>query len=344
MTPRAIRTYDAPLTVGRLGRRGQGQLPSFNLEAARFPRQVIRSERLTTTPALDEPDRFVMPESNNRYARFLVPPGRLKVEYRAEVSLDPLMLDPSEVTELAAGSIPLDVLPYLNASRYCQSDRLARFAQRQFNATPAGFQRATAICNWIRDNVDYESGSTDVLTTAYDTLGDRRGVCRDFAHLAITLCRAVGIPARYISAYAWQLQPPDFHAVFEAYLQGPGGGAWYLFDPTRMAALDEQLWQGDGFMAHGLAGGPHDARQPVLLTVADGEAPAAANDPACVITLDGAAVQAAECGALERVCILFDGNDERAVEQARGQWRALAAAGVAAEYWSEGSGKWEKKA
>lgn len=115
-------------------------------------------------------------------------------------------------------------------------------------------------------------------------------------------------------------------------------------DAARMAALDEQLWQGDGFMAHGLAGGPHDARQPVLLTVADGEAPAAANDPACVITLDGAAVQAAECGALERVCILFDGNDERAVEQARGQWRALAAAGVAAEYWSEGSGKWEKKA
>ena len=219
----------------------------FNLEAARFPRQVITAERMTTTPDLGEPDRFIMPESGNRLTRFLVPKGKLRVEYTASIRLDPLMLDPTDVQELAAGSIPLDVLPYLNASRYCQSDRLARFAQRQFNATPAGHQRATAICNWIRDNVDYESGSTDVLTSAYDTLGDRTGVCRDFAHLAITLCRAVGIPARYISAYAWQLQPPDFHAVFEAYLAGPDGvGAWYLFDPTRMAALDGLVRIGAG--------------------------------------------------------------------------------------------------
>ena len=219
----------------------------FNLEAARFPRQVITSERLVSTPDLGEPDRFTMPESGNRLARFVVPKGKLKVEYTATVALDPLMLDPAGVQELAAGSIPLDVLPYLNASRYCQSDRLARFAAKQFDMTPSGHQRATAICNWIRDNVDYESGSTDVLTSAYDTLGDRRGVCRDFAHLAITLCRAVGIPARYISAYAWQLQPPDFHAVFEAYLAGPDGvGAWYLFDPTRMAALDGLVRIGAG--------------------------------------------------------------------------------------------------
>ena len=223
----------------------------FNLEAARFPRQAITSECLVTTPDLGEPDRFTMPESGNRLARFVVPRGKLRVEYAASITLDPLMLDPTGVQELAAGSIPLDVLPYLNASRYCQSDRLARFAQRQFDnptgATPSGHQRATAICNWIRDNVDYESGSTDVLTSAYDTLGDRRGVCRDFAHLAITLCRAVGIPARYISAYAWQLQPPDFHAVFEAYLAAPGGGgAWYLFDPTRMAALDGLVRIGAG--------------------------------------------------------------------------------------------------
>jgi transglutaminase-like putative cysteine protease len=162
------------------------------------------------------------------------------------VTLNPLIIDPRSVTEMAAGSIPMDVLPYLNASRYCQSDRLARFANRQFGGEPTGHQRATAICNWIRDNLDYESGSTDVLTSAYDTLGDRTGVCRDFAHLAITLCRAVGIPARYISAYAWQLDPPNFHAVFEAYLEGPSGGAWYLFDPTRMAALDGLVRIGAG--------------------------------------------------------------------------------------------------
>ena len=96
----------------------------------------------------------------------------------------------------------------------------------------------TAICNWIYGNVDYISGTTDALTSAFDTVTQRAGVCRDFAHLGIALCRAMGIPARYVSAYAWRLSPPDFHAVFEAYLDGPGGGAWYLFDPTRMTGAD----------------------------------------------------------------------------------------------------------
>jgi transglutaminase-like putative cysteine protease len=218
----------------------------FNLEAAKFPRQIPCTESLVTSPDLGPPDCFIAPESGNRYTRFLVPAGIFKIDYRADVTLNPLIIDPRSVTEMAAGSIPMDVLPYLNASRYCQSDRLARFANRQFGGEPTGHQRATAICNWIRDNLDYESGSTDVLTSAYDTLGDRTGVCRDFAHLAITLCRAVGIPARYISAYAWQLDPPDFHAVFEAYLEGPSGGAWYLFDPTRMAALDGLVRIGAG--------------------------------------------------------------------------------------------------
>ena len=218
----------------------------FNLEAARFPRQRIRTERLTTSPQLGEPDRYEAKESANRYLRFLVPAGPIEIQYEAEIELDPLMLDPTAVAEMPAGSLPMEVLPFLNPSRYCQSDRLSRFANRQFGEEPAGHQRATAICNWIRDNVDYQAGTSDALTSAYDTLGDRAGVCRDFAHLAIALCRAVGIPARYISAYAWQLQPPDFHAVFEAYLKGPGGGAWYLFDPTRMAALDGLVRIGAG--------------------------------------------------------------------------------------------------
>ena len=193
----------------------------FNLEAVRMPRQRVLSERLITTPDLGEPDRFDAPESGNRFIRYIVPPGSFQIEYEATVALDPQMLVPTDVTEIAGGSLPMDVLPYLNASRYCQSDRLSRFANRQFGAAPAGHQRVTAICNWIRDNVDYQAGTSDALTSAYDTLGDRAGVCRDFAHLAITLCRAVGIPARYISAYAWQLSPPDFHAVFEAFLLGP---------------------------------------------------------------------------------------------------------------------------
>ncbi|WP_299359188.1 DNA polymerase III subunit chi [uncultured Paracoccus sp.] len=123
-------------------------------------------------------------------------------------------------------------------------------------------------------------------------------------------------------------------------------------DQARMQRLDELLWQGEGFLPHGLAGGPHDARQPVLLTIAtgaaDGTAPdddrMAPNDPACLIIVDGAAVRAEECVGMDRVCILFDGNDPAAVEQARGQWRALTAAGLTAEYWSEADGRWERKA
>ena len=112
-------------------------------------------------------------------------------------------------------------------------------------------------------------------------------------------------------------------------------------DRDRLNRLDEALWQGDGFLPHGFAGGPHDARQPVLLTV-EGQ-PSGGNAALCLLALDGAAVTAAECAALNRACILFDGNDPAATARARDQWRELTGAGVTAEYWSEEGGGWEKK-
>jgi DNA polymerase-3 subunit chi len=113
-------------------------------------------------------------------------------------------------------------------------------------------------------------------------------------------------------------------------------------DMDRMDALDRALWLGpeEGFVPHGLAGGAHDAAQPVLLTLSE-DAPNAAT---CVMSVHGADVRAAEVAALTRVCVLFDGNDEEALQRARGQWKALKAAGVSAQYWSEASGRWEKKA
>ena len=113
-------------------------------------------------------------------------------------------------------------------------------------------------------------------------------------------------------------------------------------DPGRMDWLDQKLWQGpeEGFLPHGLAGGPHDADQPVLLTTA----PDMPNAAACLMTVDGAGVEPDEVQRLERVCILFDGNDPDAVQVARGQWKALTGAGCSAQYWSEESGRWEKKA
>ncbi len=112
-------------------------------------------------------------------------------------------------------------------------------------------------------------------------------------------------------------------------------------DATRLAWLDERLWLGaeDGFLPHGLAGGDHDADQPVLLTTG-----APANGAVCVMSVDGAEVTAEEVAALERVCVLFDGNDPAALDVARGQWKVLKDAGASAQYWSEESGRWEMKA
>lgn len=111
-------------------------------------------------------------------------------------------------------------------------------------------------------------------------------------------------------------------------------------DADRLDRLDRQLWLGDGFLPHGLAGGAHDARQPVLLTLPGQPAP---NRPSCLMALDGVDLSAEECARIERACIIFDGGDSAATERARDQWKSLTAAGVGAEYWSEESGRWERK-
>lgn len=114
-------------------------------------------------------------------------------------------------------------------------------------------------------------------------------------------------------------------------------------DEGRLRYLDEKLWQGaeDSFLPHGLAGGPQDALQPVLLGA---DVTAEANGAACLMAVDGAPVSPEEVNGLDRVCILFNGLDEAAGQQARVQWKSLTDAGCAAQYWSEESGRWEKKA
>ena len=109
----------------------------------------------------------------------------------------------------------------------------------------------------------------------------------------------------------------------------------------RMEWLDEKLWLGpeEAFLPHGLDGGPHDALQPVLLTTSG-----TACENGCLMTVDGAPVSAEDISGAARVCVLFDGNDAAALATARAQWKALKDAGVAAQYWSEESDRWEKKA
>lgn len=112
-------------------------------------------------------------------------------------------------------------------------------------------------------------------------------------------------------------------------------------DPARADRFDDLLWQREGFLPHGRAGGPHDDRQPVLLTVAGDAAP---NGAACIVAIDGAEIAPAEIGAASRTCYLFDGSDPAAVEVARDRWRQIRAAGQEAEYWTDASGGWVRQA
>jgi transglutaminase-like putative cysteine protease len=201
----------------------------FNIGVARGHHQTVLEEHLELelSVALEE---YIVPDTRNRYLRLIAPPGQLQVSYQATVEVSYLEENPSAIAEIPPAKLPLETLQYLFPSRYCQSDRLIRLAYQEFGQLIPGYSKVTAICNWIYNNVVYLSGSTDSQTSAYDTVAERAGVCRDFAHLGIALCRALNIPARFVAGYAYGLKPPDFHAYFEAYL----GDRWYLFDPTRL--------------------------------------------------------------------------------------------------------------
>lgn len=213
----------------------------FNVAAARTDHQTISGETLQLTPNIKYEASSLGTENVQVY-RLTVEPCDLQLQYRATVDLRPEIYDTSGIMETGHSQLPNEVLPYLNPSRYCESDRLTHFAMRMFGDAQPGFARVTAICDWINSNLDYQAGSTGENTGACDVLIQRVGVCRDYAHLAIALCRALCIPARYISGYAVGLQPPDFHGFFEAYL----GTRWYLFDATRMAPVEGFVRIGTG--------------------------------------------------------------------------------------------------
>ncbi len=205
----------------------------FNVEVARLPRHRDLEDQVVCIP--DVPSQsYTAPGLDNRYLRILASAGDISLRYTAKVDLDVLRADPKTIDEVPIQDVPLAILPYLLPSRFVPSDRLAAFAAAEFGDLPKGHSRVSAMCSWIYDNIEYQRGSSDAETIATESIIGRAGVCRDFAHLGIAFCRAVGIPARFLTCYAYGLVPPDFHAVFEAYL----GGRWWLFDATRQAALD----------------------------------------------------------------------------------------------------------
>jgi transglutaminase-like putative cysteine protease len=217
-----------------------------NLEASQTEDQMILSESLDIQP----PARLLSdqtPYGDRRIRASLT--GEVTIRYLATVENNLRQLLPVAGRQHLWSDLPGDVLPFLLPSRFCPSDKFMRFAQRQFGGAGDGVARVMAILEWIHRNVDYVSGVSTAETTAERTFVDRAGVCRDFTHLGITLARALGIPARAVSAYALELNPPDFHAIFEVYLEN----GWWLIDPTRLAPIEGIVRIGNGRDASDIA-------------------------------------------------------------------------------------------
>lgn len=200
----------------------------LQIEAAELPDQRVSHTDLTLSPT----DRIArIPAQDGIGERIWLRASRALVcSYSAEVSIERPRSDIATLDAVPLHDLPGETVQYLMDSRYCPSQDFQALVTTEFGAYPGGTKIA-AICNWIRANIAYVSGVSTPSTTAVDTFIQRQGICRDFAHVLITLARAAGIPARMASVYSPDADPPDFHAMAEVYLCG----GWHLVDPTGMS-------------------------------------------------------------------------------------------------------------
>lgn len=203
----------------------------FALEAAPLPDQRLITDLLTITGV--GPLRPIAADGNVGRRTWTRGEGRVTAHYTATVEVDrpATILHGLPADDLL--TLPADVVPFIFPSRYCESDRFEAAVERDFGALSGG-DKIEAMATWIRGHLTYAAGTSQSKTSAADTYLARKGVCRDFAHLLIALARAADIPARMVAAYAWRLDPPDFHAVVEVWLDG----AWQLIDPTGLAPVE----------------------------------------------------------------------------------------------------------
>jgi transglutaminase-like putative cysteine protease len=188
---------------------------------------IIASTLTATGGALQQPMAIETSFGQQRWVRGA---GPLRLDYEAVVELDRPSADLAGRGAIAHPDLPSAAVPYLLSSRYCQPDRFESFVAEQFGALNGG-DKIAAMADWIHTSFDYVPGSSNSETSAFESFEKRKGVCRDYAHVLIAMARAVGIPARMVSCYAWQLEREDFHAVAEVWLEG----GWHSVDPTRMA-------------------------------------------------------------------------------------------------------------
>ena len=203
----------------------------FNLHAARTQCQTVVEESLTISQPIT-PFHFTDAVTDNRMMRLQAQRGELQVRYQATVDIEHRISQPEQLYETPIADLPAEAFLYLYPSRYCESDRLCKMAFREFGHMEAGYGRVLAIQKWVQSHVSFHSGISSGTTSAAETLIERAGVCRDYAHLMIALCRALNIPARFASGIDYgadpALGPSDFHAYVEVMLSG----RWYLFDAS----------------------------------------------------------------------------------------------------------------
>jgi transglutaminase-like putative cysteine protease len=207
----------------------------FNIQLSRTSCQSVIEESIFIDPFYPM-EEFTSQDGRTRFIRLQVREQEaFRISYAATVDSYYRIVDErQDLNSVPVAKLDADIIPYIFPSRYCQSDKLQRLANKEFGKIENTYTKVLAINEWIFNNVEYVNGSTDSGTSALDTISERAGVCRDFAHLGIALCRALSIPARYFTGYSYKLEPQDFHACFEAYI----GGVWLLFDPTMLVPLN----------------------------------------------------------------------------------------------------------
>jgi transglutaminase-like putative cysteine protease len=205
-------------------------LAALSVHASRN-KDLRTSQRIFTTP--DVPLYDYVDSFGNICTRLTAPAGGITIScgFVIEDSFEPDLVVP-EAKQVALEKLPDDVMMYLLGSRYCETDRLSGIAWQLFGHVNQGWELVQAIVTWVHNHIQFDYQMARPTKTAYDVYQERVGVCRDYAHLALTLCRCMNIPARYCTGYMGDMDLPaivgdmDFSAWFEAYLDGQ----WYVFD------------------------------------------------------------------------------------------------------------------
>jgi transglutaminase-like putative cysteine protease len=193
---------------------------------------IVTSDYLTTDPSI--PITAYRDAFGNWCSRIVAPAGRTRLKSSAVVrdTGEPDVVVTS-AQQHAVEDLPEETLVYLMGSRYCETDRLSDTAWELFGESPAGWARVQAICDYVHNHITFGYENARSTRTAWEAFNERTGVCRDFAHLAITFCRCMNIPARYCTGYLSDIGIPPPYGVmdFAAWLEAYIGGRWYTFDP-----------------------------------------------------------------------------------------------------------------